>query len=169
MASTVNPTTPTSAPDPRYDHTQHGPLVWLLLVPALVALSFVALTTDNETDLWAMRIGFGVVAFFAFSFTWLRIFDDGDALVARFGPLPLFGKRIPYADIASAARDRSSLVDGWGIHWVPCRGWTYNLWGFDCVRLTLHNRRTLRFGTDDPDGLEKFLRQQCGSAAANGA
>lgn len=146
---------------PQYDHTQHGPLVWLILAPATVILLVVALNTNDPTELMIIRVGGGVMAAFALSFTWLRIFDAGESLVAQFGPLPVFGKRIRYADITAAEPDRSSVIDGWGIHWVPFRGWTFNLWGFDCVRLTLANGRTVRLGTDDPAGLAEFLRQKC--------
>jgi hypothetical protein len=45
---------------------------------------------------------------------------------------------------------------------VPGRGWTYNLWGFDCVRLTFKNGRTVRVGTDDPIGLAAFLQPKLG-------
>jgi len=52
--------------------------------------------------------------------------------------------------------DRTRFIDGWGIHWIPWRGWTYNLWGFRCVRLK-HLGRTIRIGTDDPEGLRDYL------------
>ena len=58
----------------------------------------------------------------------------------------------------AAEPDRSNVIDGWGIHWVPGRGWTYNLWGFDCVRLTLAGGRTIRVGTDDPRSLAQFVQ-----------
>jgi hypothetical protein len=43
---------------------------------------------------------------------------------------------------------------------VPQRGWTYNLWGFDCVRLTMRNGRIHRVGTDDSDALYTFLQER---------
>jgi hypothetical protein len=54
-------------------------------------------------------------------------------------------------------------MDGWGIHYVPFRGWTYNLWGFDCVVLQLGSK-TVRIGTDDADNLLAFLERQIGTA-----
>ena len=81
----------------------------------------------------------------------------------RFGPLPLFRKRIPYRDIAAVEQGRSRWIDGWGIHFVPGRGWTYNLWGFDCAELRVGGRR-LRIGTDDAEGLVSFLRQRTAAA-----
>ena len=56
-------------------------------------------------------------------------------------------------------RHTVSLIDGLGIHYVPFRGWTYNLWGFDCVVLEL-GKKTLRIGSNDADGLLTFLRSR---------
>jgi hypothetical protein len=56
-----------------------------------------------------------------------------------------------------AEAGRSRLIDGWGIHWLPRRGWTYNLWGRGCVAIRT-DRGPVRIGTDDPTGLERFLR-----------
>jgi hypothetical protein len=142
---------------PEYDHTQWGPMYWLLVAPGLIAL-FVAAQLTREPAVVAVSLFTAVVTLVAaFSFRSLRILDEGNAMAIRFGALPIFRKRINYADIASAERDRSTIADGWGIHWVPGRGWTYNLWGMDCVRVTLRNGTTIRVGTDDPDGLAAFL------------
>ncbi len=43
------------------------------------------------------------------------------------------------------------------IHFIFGRGWTYNLWGFGCVKLTL-GKKALRVGTDDAESLAEFLR-----------
>ena len=90
----------------------------------------------------------------------LTISDEGDCLALRFGPLPLLRKTIRYADITGVAIGRTSVVDGWGIHYFPGRGWTYNLWGFACVKLKL-GRKIIRVGTDDAEGLAEFLKQKC--------
>lgn len=150
-----------SVHQPEYDHTQIGPIYWLIWVPALAILFIVAFNAPNETDRLGLVAGGLIVTLVAFSFRSLRIVDAGDTLLLRYGPVPIFHKRFAYADITAAKRDRSSVIDGWGIHWFPGRGWTYNLWGLDCVRLTLSNGRTIRLGTDDPTGLEQFLRLKC--------
>lgn len=62
-------------------------------------------------------------------------------------------------------RARSKLIDGWGVHWLPGRGWTFNLWGRDCVEGNTARRR-LRIGTDDPEGLANFLTERTGVASA---
>ncbi len=143
-----------------YDHTQHAPMYWLILLPALIT-ALIAVTVSKEAHIVIpMLLLSGVLAITAMSFRWLRVVDEATHVAMRFGPLPLLRKRIPYADIVTAVRDRSSVIDGWGMHWVPGRGSTYNLCGFDCVRLTLKDGRTARIGTDDPEGLSRFLQQK---------
>ena len=75
------------------------------------------------------------------------------------GPLPGFKKRVSYDSITGACRDRSLLIEGWGIHLGP-RGWVWNLWGRDVVEIELTEGR-LRLGTDDPDGLLSHLKERC--------
>ncbi len=93
----------------------------------------------------------------ALMFGSLTIRDEGEWLALRYGPLPVLRKRIRYADITSVEAGRTSIIDGWGIHYIPGRGWTYNLWGFGCARLTL-GRKVIRIGSDDVDNLVRFLR-----------
>ncbi len=95
------------------------------------------------------------------AFQHLRVFDADDRLALRFGPLPLLRGEIRYASITAVDAGRSSIIDGWGIHWIPGRGWTYNLWGFDCV-VVRQGSRTVRVGTDDVSGLLAFLRTKIG-------
>ena len=142
---------------PEYDHVQHAPLYWLMLGPSFVLL-FVAMTmTDKTEDAWPVLGVAALIGLTAYSMHHLRVYDDGESLVARFGPIPIFHKRIWYNQIESFAADRSTLIDGWGVHWVLGRGWTFNLWGFDCVRFELAGGRTVRIGTNDPTELVQFL------------
>lgn len=145
---------------PEYEHTQWAPTQWVILLPGLAVMAGVILLVNEPPVTMLMLLVSGVLILTAYSFRRLLVSDEGNALALHFGPVPLFRKRIQYADIASAERDRTNVIDGWGIHWVPGRGWTYNLWGFDCVRLTLNSGRTIRVGTDDPEGLTRFLQQR---------
>ena len=94
-------------------------------------------------------------------FTSLTIRDEGDWLALCFGPLPLLRKTVRYADITGVEVGRTRIINGWGIHYFPGRGWTYNIWGFACVKLTL-GRKTIRVGTDDAEGLAKVIREKAG-------
>ena len=153
---------------PKYDHVQSAPTYWLVLLPAVVLLAVgISLRAEVAAVPLAFAVAATVLALLAFSFRLLRIRDEGDWLSLQFGPIPIFRKRFAYSDLGSVDRDKSSWVDGWGIHWVPFRGWTYNLWGFDCIRLTLRNGRTIRIGTDDLDGLHKFLNEKLRQSTAS--
>ncbi len=142
-----------------YSHTQWSPL-WLLLAGVGVVLAAGAGSYWGQGGVEFARGG-GAAFFFliAASFAWLRIEDGGEFLRVRYGPLPVFGTRVRYDTIESVEAGRSALIDGWGIHYVPGRGWTYNLWGRDCV-VVRRGGRVVRLGTDDVEGLEGFLRER---------
>jgi hypothetical protein len=151
---------------PQYDHIQTAPIYLLVLIVAVSLLVGAIFVGSDEPGLTAVLLVSGLpMAITAFSFRHLRIRDEGEKLTVRFGPLPLFGTRFAYSDIASVDRDKTTWSDGFGIHWVPQRGWTYNLWGFDCVRLTMRNGRIYRVGTNDTDALYTFLQQRLAVAA----
>lgn len=145
---------------PEYDHTQSGPL-YLFAAATAVLMPLVAILLDDEQAAVVLLLGGLLVIVVSLTIQSLRVVDEDDLLAIRYGPLPLWRRRIRYDQIASAVPDRSSFIDGWGIHWVPGRGWTYNVWGFDCVRLTLTSGSTIRVGTDDPEGLAEFVNKKC--------
>ena len=145
-----------------YDHTQYGYWHWLLLASAGLALVFTPLAPQIEARV-VLGSTAAATALAAGMFAWLRIRDEDGWLVLRYGPLPLFRKRFSLGEIRSAEPGRTSVLDGWGIHWGPGRGWTYNVWGFDCVKLAVGSK-TVRIGTDDPEGLLQFLHAARGDS-----
>ena len=144
-----------------YNHTQHGRRHNVLFAATFVTM----------TDAWFARgePGFvvtllAIAAVFALCglmFRSLTIRDEGDWLALRFGPLPVLRKRIRYADITGVEIGRTTVLDGWGIHYFPGRGWTYNVWGFGCVKLTL-GRKIIPVRSDDAEGLAKVIRGKMG-------
>jgi hypothetical protein len=130
----------------------------LLLLGAAAVLAMMAGRLPPQSpDRPGWLLGAVVIALVAFCFGTLTVRDVGEKLVVRFGPIPLFGKSIRYADLRHVEAARSTFWDGWGIHYCPGRGWIWNLWGFDCVRIQLQ-KRTIRIGTDDVAGLVEFLK-----------
>ena len=83
------------------------------------------------------------------------------------GPLPVLSKTIRYADITNIEVGRTKIIDGWRVHYILGRGWTYNIWGFGCVKLTL-GRKIIRVGTDDAEGLATFLGKKTGISRLSG-
>jgi len=146
-----------------YDHTQRGGLRIILDLSA--GLMFVMAWLSRAVRVPALILVATGAVFLAlgFCFRELTVRDAGDHLRVRYGPLPLFGTRIRYDEITAVEPARTSWLDGWGIHWLPGRGWTYNIWGFDCVRLTVGGK-TISVGTDDVDNLARFLREKTGCA-----
>lgn len=139
-----------------YRHTQKGP--WSLL---LYVLATMFLTVCWYAPLLPLQITFLITGILMFplgmSFHHLTVADEGDRLAIRFGPLPLFRKRISYSDIDAVEKGRTMILDGWGIHLSLRGGWVWNIWGRDCVVIRL-KQGIIRVGTDDPDGLAEFLK-----------
>jgi hypothetical protein len=140
----------------QYAHTQRAPLHMILSILGIIFFAAAYLATH-----WIAQItllGTASLMFLAaLCFQWLSVRDEGDTLLIRFGPLPLFRRRLAYRDIERVERSRTSILDGWGIHLSPRGGWTWNLWGFDCVDVYFGQGRKIRIGTDDAEGLESFL------------
>jgi hypothetical protein len=146
-------------PGHTYTHTQRSPL-WILLLLVALALAgagwLSAGTPLLQLALGAVAI---VLVIVAFCFATLTVEDRGDVLRVRYGPIPLFRFHFRYRDISSVETARCDILDGLGIHYIPTRGWIYNLWGFDCVRITYRGRPT-RIGTDDAEGLVAVLLEK---------
>ena len=148
-----------------YDHRQNGKLHLSLLAPIFLFL----------LPVWQFRATPGVLLvagaitllliFVALCFEYLLVLDEGDCLTLRYGPIPLFHKRFFYSQMTGAEPSRSNILDGWGIHYMPGRGWIYNLWGCDCVKVQM-GKKTVRIGTDDVEGLMAMLRGKFKDAEA---
>ncbi len=144
-----------------YMHTQRAPLGLLLYLMGIAMVAAGWLLRAEPVPAIILGATGVVIVLVGTMFGYLRVWDDGDRLMVRYGPLPVFHAKIPYADMTAVEPDRSSVIDGWGIHYVPGRGWTYNLWGLDCVKIVRGDRIT-RIGTDDRGNLAAFLQSRVG-------
>ena len=150
----------------QYDHTQRGKLHYVLHFTALAVAAILLIRIPGAAAKVMICCVIGttaIIEFFAFTCVTLRVYDDQDCLKVEFGPLPLLKKRIAYKEIVTTRPSRSKIIDGWGIHYIPGRGWTYNVWGFDCVELSMIDSKLIRVGTDDPAGLHAFLEGKISS------
>jgi hypothetical protein len=148
-----------------YSHTQRAPLCLLLYLVSAAQLTgaYWALQTGPAWVGWLL-VGVGLlVGLLGASFQHLTVADEVDRLAIRFGPAPLFHRLVPYDEIVSVDTGRTTVLDGWGIHYSLKGGWVWNLWGYDCVVVTLNGGR-LFIGTDDPHGLAEFLRERVAGA-----
>ena len=142
-----------------YEHVQRSPLHIFLYLPAIFAFMLAWHARDDAPPSVTVAVVGILLLLLSFSFQTLTTRGESDYLVVRYGPLNLFGTRIAYQDITSVEPSTTSLIDGWGIHFIPFRGWTFNLWGFECVKLTL-GTKVIRIGTDDSVNLTKFLSEK---------
>ena len=142
-----------------YEHTQRGAMHLILLAVSAI-IGTAALLSGGvppvRNGLLSLSVVFAVVAA---GFAQLTVRDRGDRLTARFGWIPLIGWSARWVDIESAEVGRTSWIDGWGLHWLPGRGTTINIWGLDCVVLRVKGR-IVRVGTDDPEGLAEYVQQR---------
>jgi len=148
----------------QYDHTQTAPL-YLLHVGVGIAILIGGWLTPEVVVQIILYCSGGLMFLFALSFRQLNVSDEGDRLLISFGPLPLFRRCIDYSDIETVERGRTTILDGWGIHLSPSGGWTWNLWGFDCVDVWYRKNskvKKVRIGTDDSVGSEAFLKERVG-------
>ncbi len=147
-----------SAERPAYWHRQTAPWSWLLAGIGAIILASAVLARDAVAD-WMMLPAGVLMCLLASAFHHLTVKDLGLRLSVRFGPVPLFGLSIPYGDIVRVEAGRTTLLDGWGIHYSLRGGWVWNIYGRECV--VIHRRRSiLRLGTDDMENLIAFIRSR---------
>ena len=150
----------------QYEHTQKAPLNLIHYGTAALMLAAAVLLSEHWPTSLVLALGAGLVVLAGAMFGFLTVRDAGDHLVVRYGPIPAFRARFPYALITKVQRSRSALIDGWGVHWVPGRGTTFNLWGRDCVTFRF-GRRMIRIGTDDVENLTAFLEEKTSGRQAD--
>lgn len=143
-----------------YAHVQRSPFHFMLYLLAAFMFVFAwQIRTDVAPSVVVLLVAV-VMLVLALSFQTLTISDrEGQHLDVRYGPLNLFGTRIDYSDITAVEQGKTSIIDGWGIHFIPFRGWTINLWGFECVKIW-RGEKLIRIGSDDSENLVQFLRER---------
>jgi len=142
-----------------YQHTQRSPLHLLLYLPAVFAFFLAWQQRANVPPSLIAVFVAALLVLLSLSFQTLTISDKEDHLDVRYGPINLFGTRISYDEITDVEQGQTSLIDGLGIHFIPFRGWTLNIWGFDCAKISRGNK-VIRIGTDDAENLVALLKQR---------
>lgn len=151
-----------------YHRVQRAPWYLILVIVGAIQIGVAAVLPAGDVLRLILGAAAGVFLLLAACFRQLTVREESDVLVVQFGPLPLLRRRLPFAEIESATRGRTTILDGWGVHLSPRGGWTWNIWGFDCVDVRLSGGRVIHIGTDDPDGLESFLQSRIAAASGSG-
>jgi hypothetical protein len=96
----------------------------------------------------------------------LTVSVTDEYLDARFGPGPI-NVRVPLSSVRSCQRVRNPWYYGYGIRMIP-GGRLYNVSGGDAIELMLDSGRSVRVGTDDPEGLAAALQQRVALGTGTG-
>lgn len=132
-----------------YEHTQVG----MLQIVAILGVMVIIITTTLLAGAFLIPLAvLGLLVFAVLCFATLTVSVCDDAVRIRFGPIGLFTREFPVADIASAAAVRNPWYYGYGIRWTP-DGPLYNVAGKDAVEIRQYSGKTVRIGTDEPDVL----------------
>jgi len=146
-----------------YHHTQRGPLCLFLygagvglLILTWVLRHFepVVLTTCLFCGLWLI--------FWAGCHHRLTIWDDGDRLAIRYGPVPWPPRKpwwLLYQDIHGVEAGKTTRLESWGMQGFMTKGFIINIWGDSCVTIRLKNG-SIRLGSDDAMNLTRFLESK---------
>jgi hypothetical protein len=144
-----------------YRHTQVG---WAILGVAAAVVALVWTGLPREAPAAARFPLLLILAVVALVFSALTVEVDGDAIRLRFG-IGLVRKRIPLGDVKSWREVRNPWYSGWGIRLGPA-GVLWNVSGFDAVELTLADGRRFRVGTDEPAALASAIARAKGGTSA---
>ncbi len=140
----------------RYSHTQKIPDK-LMTLGSLAGVAL-ALTPPGLVARVALL---GVLGAAGAMIRSLTVEVDAEAVRLRFGN-GLVKKSFPLKEISSASPVRTTLLQGWGIHWIGS-GWLYNIYGLDAVLITLRNGGCVTIGTDEPAALAAAINERLGS------
>lgn len=135
----------------RYSHTQIG---WVIIIALGLATIYVMVREFPHIPFVVLAI-LGICLIL---FPTLTVMSDPDSLEIRFGS-GIIRKRFLFKDIESCRVVKNPWYYGWGIRCIP-HGWMYNVSGLYAVEIQMKNGKRYRIGTDVPEELAQFIRQQ---------
>jgi len=132
-----------------YKHTQPGTTILRCMAPIIVIFAVGAFVI-HPLILTAILVGI-----IAWIFRSLTVEITETDLSWYFGSgFPR--KSVPLGDIVAAEPIRTTIWNGWGIHYTG-RGWLYNVSGNGAVAITLRSGKHFCVGTDEPEVLARQL------------
>ena len=153
-----------------YRESQRMRMLWVrVLVTAIAAGAWIVFggsllfgaEIDGGPPTWLAAI---LLALLGIGLPWLlltfRLEIEVDANELRFRMPPFLSRRVPRANIASAEPVRYHPIGdylGWGIKWMPGKGWAFTVQGNRGVRVNLKSGRTFLLGSERPDELAAAL------------
>jgi hypothetical protein len=141
-----------------YRHTQSGRLLRIILVTGLAIIVLLMAFLGHNTVALIVCLILAIALALMYSLT-VEIAEG--ALRIRFGH-GLIRKTIPLSAIDSCRTVRFPWCFGWGLRWMP-RGWLFRVSGLAAVELGMKNGRRYGIGSDEPEELEKAIKDACGT------
>ena len=156
---------------PRFHESQRMTMAWVwALVGLLAAGAWIVFgghligILDLGPNPPPIGLSIALLAILGVGLPWLttafRLVTEVDDDALRFSIRPLLRRRVPRSSIARAEAVRyRPLRDylGWGIRWMPGRGWAYTVQGERGVRVHLRDGRSFLLGSRRPDELATAL------------
>jgi hypothetical protein len=140
-----------------YEHSQRA--TWMYVIPlALAAVSVWGIFEGSPTPAWFLMGTNLILLIVIIDFSSLTIAVDSDGVHWFFG----FGwpsGHLHFDEIKTVEITRTTILEGWGLHYTIWHGWLWNVWGFQAVRLTYAGGRRVTLGTDDPQGLREAIER----------
>lgn len=139
----------------RYQRRQFAAvLMGFLVLPILVCL----LTAQGiPGQRYTLLVVGGMFSLLALLFSSLKVVVSDKFLHWSFGP-GILRKRVALAQIAHVEASRTSMLEGWGIHYTR-RGWLYNVSGFEVLLVTMKDGKCFLLGTDDVGALAQAVSE----------
>lgn len=141
-----------------YRHTQVG---WVIIIFLSAGIALVTALMARSGCHWPCLIIFAALLVSLALMHSLTVEIGDDALKVRYGH-GLIRKTIPLSAIDSCRMVRYPWYFGWGLRWMP-RGWLFRVSGLAAVELNMKNGRRYGIGSDEPEELEKAIKDACGT------
>ncbi|WP_157288494.1 hypothetical protein [Uliginosibacterium gangwonense] len=138
-----------------YTHTQRGKVIVIAMLLPMFVSFWGAFTIPSQHN--TLLVVGSVAAVIAGLFSSLTVRVSDRFLHWQFG-FGLIRKRVVLAQIQHYEIVRTTIIDGWGIHYTR-RGWLYNVSGFDAIAFTLKDDKRFLLGSDDVQTLYKALEK----------
>ncbi|GEM_PF-1103084 len=142
-----------------YSQRQKGKTAVIILsiplVVMLVLLSRGLSQVESFLDVWQLALGSILVLTGMIFMSSLKVTVGSGILRIDLGP-GHFGKKIPLSDISEIERTTIPWYSS-GIKRIR-NGWLFSVDGSPGLEITLNSGKRYIIGTDDPDGLEKAIK-----------
>ena len=142
-----------------YEHTQNGPLAYIVLAFFTLVLTLVATAAGEPGEALITGLIMIPILLLVVGFSRLKVSVTAKEVKAAFW-IGWPHRTIQLSELTSIREVRNKWWYGLGIRVAPNGAWIYNVWGLDAVELEQASGKKFRIGTNDPTGLIAALSLQ---------